>query len=302
MAMVGSIGVFMVAEDASSQADRLGIKVHVVRAGAFKGAGVPGTEITGEQLAEWQRNINVFYGHFVEAVATGRGLAADKVRDELADGRVYVGADALALKLVDGVQSFDDTLAQLQARVTPPPSTPPNKSTTRPPQRSAPKMSTENQPVAATHREIKAACPGATSDFILAQLDQQATLAEAQGAWMSEQQKQLAAKEQELAEARKKKEPAPKRPGVAALGTGKAGKPKKKNEECDDEEDDADAGYEGDPVADYSAAVAKRMTGGMSRAKAAIAVARANPELHRAFLDATNSPQVSGLIAARFES
>ena len=50
-ALVGSIGTYGVIYDLSKRAENEGITVHIVRAGAFKGAGVPGAPVTDEQLA-----------------------------------------------------------------------------------------------------------------------------------------------------------------------------------------------------------------------------------------------------------
>lgn len=115
--MLGSIGVYSVMYDRSEQAKMDGIKVCVVKAGAMKGAGTPGTPITDEQLAESQKVVNKFYGMFVDGVAQGRKIAADAA-GALADGRVYLGADAVAAKLADAVGSFDDFMGALRARST----------------------------------------------------------------------------------------------------------------------------------------------------------------------------------------
>jgi len=111
---VGSIGTYAVVYDYSEEFKKAGVKAHVIRAGRLKGAGVPGTEITAEQLAEWQRWIDQFYELFVAAVARGRGLNTEQAL-ELADGRMHVGAAARKLGLIDGVVSFDDLLEQMQA-------------------------------------------------------------------------------------------------------------------------------------------------------------------------------------------
>jgi len=111
-ALVGSIGTYMAIEDLSGHAEQLGVKVHVIRAGTFKGAGTPGTEITDDQLAEWQRIVDELNAHFIAGVARGRRMGESKVR-ELADGRVHVGQAAVQLGLVDVIESFDDTLARL---------------------------------------------------------------------------------------------------------------------------------------------------------------------------------------------
>ncbi len=64
-------------------------------------------------LPSGQRVVDGLNEYFLAAVASGRKLSLAQVR-QLADGRVHVAQDALKLKLLDGVQSLDATLAQLQ--------------------------------------------------------------------------------------------------------------------------------------------------------------------------------------------
>ena len=45
-AMYGSMGTFAVIQDTSGMAEKLGIEVHVIKAGEHKGDAVPGTEVT----------------------------------------------------------------------------------------------------------------------------------------------------------------------------------------------------------------------------------------------------------------
>jgi len=115
--MVGSIGTFAVLYDMSRLADRAGITVHVIRAGDMKGAGEPGTAITDYQLAEFQRLVDGLNKFFVRGVARGRGMKVEDVR-EIADGRVQIGREAMALRLVDGLGRFDEafTTAAKRAR------------------------------------------------------------------------------------------------------------------------------------------------------------------------------------------
>jgi len=114
-AMVGSIGVYCVVPDFSEMAAKEGIKIHVVKAGAMKGAGQPGTAITEEQLADFQREIDQLNETFVDAVARGRGWPRQKVQ-ALNDGRVHVGTYAVANGLLDGVMSFEQALEGLKTQ------------------------------------------------------------------------------------------------------------------------------------------------------------------------------------------
>lgn len=115
VAMVGSLGVFVVLQDVTKMADAQGIKVHLISSGAFKGAGTPGTPVTSEHLVEVQRIVDQTNQHFMESVSNGRQMPMDKLHD-LFDGRVHLAGDAKKLGLVDGIQSLDDTVAELAAK------------------------------------------------------------------------------------------------------------------------------------------------------------------------------------------
>lgn len=101
-AQVGSIGAYTVAVDYSKAVEKAGVKVHVVSSGAYKGAGVPGAELTADQLKEMQARINRLADEFVNDVARGRGVDATEIRAS-ADGRVYSTEEAIARGLVDRV-------------------------------------------------------------------------------------------------------------------------------------------------------------------------------------------------------
>lgn len=112
-AVVGSIGAYAVMADWSKAFDQEGVRVHVIKAGEFKGAGTPGTEITDDQLAEWQRMVSQTNELFINAMVRGRRMTAAQVQN-LADGRVHIGQHAAAARLIDGVRSFESVLSDLE--------------------------------------------------------------------------------------------------------------------------------------------------------------------------------------------
>jgi signal peptide peptidase SppA len=114
-AMVGSIGVYSVVYDTSKAADMQGVKVHVISSGEFKGAGMDGTEVNAEMIAEEQRIVDQMHDMFVSAVVDGRQMSKKDVT-ALADGRVWLGAEAKKLGLVDAVMSFDEALGVVIAK------------------------------------------------------------------------------------------------------------------------------------------------------------------------------------------
>jgi len=145
---------------------------------------------------------------------------------------------------------------------------------------------TENMPKAATLDELKNCCPGANADFLVAQLDAQATAEQASRAWMGELQKKAesaevtakeaadakAEAEKQAAEAKAEAENAKNgKPGVEMLGGGGEGE-----------------GHT-DPKAEFEAAVDEKMKTGMNKADAVKAITKANPELHAAFVAAHNA-------------
>ena len=105
-AEVGSIGVFTVYLDSAAAADKLGVKVHVIRSGEHKGMGVPGAEITAEQIAAVQKIIDGMADNFIKAVSSGRKMDIESVRS-LADGRVFLAGDAKKNGLIDNVITAD---------------------------------------------------------------------------------------------------------------------------------------------------------------------------------------------------
>lgn len=143
------------------------------------------------------------------------------------------------------------------------------------------KMENE-KPQAATIAEIKAACEGATSEFILAQVEANTTLAQAIAAHAKALQAKLLAEaeqhakqienakkahETEMAELKAKLE----KPGVQAVASG---------QHIEGEDSDPITAYEG------KLAEAKKT---MPTDKAAAFVARNNPELRAAYIEAVNA-------------
>jgi protease-4 len=67
--------------------------------------------MTPEEKQLLQTVVDDLHDQFVLAVADGRKLPVEDVR-QLADGRVYTGRQALALKLVDRLGGFQDAVAE----------------------------------------------------------------------------------------------------------------------------------------------------------------------------------------------
>ncbi len=114
-AITGSIGVIMGEFiDVSELLDELGVNVTYVSTGANKAMGSSFEPMTDEQRAIYQSICDESYQRFIDVIVQARGLDESAVRT-LADGRVYTANQALQHGLIDGVESFDDTLERMKA-------------------------------------------------------------------------------------------------------------------------------------------------------------------------------------------
>lgn len=113
---VGSIGVWQAHFDYSKALEEDGVKPTLICAGKFKVEGNPYLPLDEQAQAFMQSRVDDYYNAFVEAVALGRGVSINDVKTGMGEGRV-LGADAaLAQNMVNGIATFDDVLAKMQAR------------------------------------------------------------------------------------------------------------------------------------------------------------------------------------------
>ncbi len=107
--IVGSIGVIAEWVNYGDLLRWAKMKDVVIKAGEFKDTGIPTRDLTPAEQQYLQLLINDMHGQFIRAVAEGRkgaGLKEDDIR-ALADGKVWTGAQALGLKLVDQIGDFE---------------------------------------------------------------------------------------------------------------------------------------------------------------------------------------------------
>lgn len=110
---VGSIGVVATHTDISGAQAAQGVKTTEITAGKYKRAASqygPLTE-TGKQTIQDQ--VDYLYSVFVQTVAENRGVSPDTVLQDMADGRVFIGQQAIDAGLVDGVSTLDALIAKL---------------------------------------------------------------------------------------------------------------------------------------------------------------------------------------------
>jgi len=107
--ITGSIGVIMEFVRYEDLLNKIGIKFEVLKSGEFKDIGSPHRELTARDKELISALIADIQKQFVEAVASGRNLSIEKTR-EIADGRIFSGAQAKELGLVDVLGNFQDAV------------------------------------------------------------------------------------------------------------------------------------------------------------------------------------------------
>ena len=122
---VGSIGVYMTIADMTEMAKAQGIKMVVIKSGKFKGAGIPGTSLSEEQVANLQQGVDEIHADFKAAVLQTRKL----VKAEDMEGQVFSGKQAAQRGLVTGLaDSFSEAVAMwAENSVSPAPAVPAKK-------------------------------------------------------------------------------------------------------------------------------------------------------------------------------
>jgi len=108
--ITGSIGVIVESLNVEELLRKLGLRSMVVKSGKHKDLGSPMRAMTEEEKKLLQSVLDSVHEQFIRAVAEGRNLPVEKVR-ELADGRIFSGEQARELGLVDELGNLEDTLA-----------------------------------------------------------------------------------------------------------------------------------------------------------------------------------------------
>ena len=108
--LTGSIGIFGMFPDFSGLLkDKLGVKFDEVKTNKHAAFGTMARPFNDEELALLGNYIDRGYNLFRKRVADGRKLKVEQV-EEIAQGRVWLGCDALPIKLVDAIGSLDDAV------------------------------------------------------------------------------------------------------------------------------------------------------------------------------------------------
>lgn len=112
---VGSIGVVTAHTDRSKANEMSGRKVTEITAGRYKRIASSHSPLSVEGQQTLQDQVDQVYSVFVDDVATGLGVSVETVLSDMADGRIFIGQQAIDAGLVEGISSLDEIITQLNA-------------------------------------------------------------------------------------------------------------------------------------------------------------------------------------------
>ena len=110
--LTGSIGIFGMFPDVSGLlTDKLGLKFDQVKTNKYSNFGTSSRPFTEEEMTYLTNMVDRGYKTFTKRVSDGRKIPVERVY-EIAEGRVWLGQDALKIKLVDGIGGIDQAVAK----------------------------------------------------------------------------------------------------------------------------------------------------------------------------------------------
>nr|WP_233711860.1 signal peptide peptidase SppA [Helicobacter salomonis] len=113
-ALVGSIGVIFEGMDVSALMDKLGIKTQGIAKGQYKEVGTFTRAWTDKEKQYLNNLLEAQYQMFVNDVAKARKLDL-KDASTFAEGKIFSARQALDLKLIDEIGTYDQAVAELQS-------------------------------------------------------------------------------------------------------------------------------------------------------------------------------------------
>lgn len=110
--LTGSIGIFGMFPDFSGLlTEKLGVKFDEVKTNKFSAFGTPARPFNEEEMRYLNNYIDRGYTLFRSRVAQGRKMSVAQV-EKIAQGHVWLGQDALKIKLVDELGGLDKAVAK----------------------------------------------------------------------------------------------------------------------------------------------------------------------------------------------
>lgn len=113
---VGSIGVYSMHENIREALAKAGRDVTLISYGKYKTEGNPFEPLSDEARSASQAEVDAYGDMFERAVAAGRGVPIETVRESFGQGRMVMAKDAVARGMADRVATLDTVVRDLARR------------------------------------------------------------------------------------------------------------------------------------------------------------------------------------------
>lgn len=117
--IAGSIGTIMVMMSRYEQLKQDGIDAVVVRSGKLKALGHPAEPISDKAVEIAQSQADYLSNIFLEYVADRRGVSVTAADTKFGQGREFIGEQAMAVGLVDGLKSYTEAFVTAKSKIIP---------------------------------------------------------------------------------------------------------------------------------------------------------------------------------------
>jgi protease IV len=105
----GSIGVIIRTQNLSPLLNKIGVETGNIKSGQYKDILSPFRDLSTGEETILQGIVTESYQQFLNAIVAGRNISLEQLKP-LADGRIFTGAQALQVKLVDSLGNTHDAL------------------------------------------------------------------------------------------------------------------------------------------------------------------------------------------------
>lgn len=116
LSLTGSIGVISSYLQFEGLLERYNVTYQRLVAGELKDAGSPFKDLTPFEREKLQQKLGIIHQVFIQQVAKNRDLPIENVQ-QIADGFVYLGAEAVELDLVDQLGGMEEAKAYLEEQL-----------------------------------------------------------------------------------------------------------------------------------------------------------------------------------------
>lgn len=110
--ITGSIGVIGITPNIKEFLGKIGVRMDVTKMGEFKDMLSPFSETDEAGKAKYKGILEFSYSAFKKSVAENRNFSPDEI-ERIATGEIFSSMDALNLRLIDKIGTYDDALDDL---------------------------------------------------------------------------------------------------------------------------------------------------------------------------------------------